>query len=192
MKFDLLVYTWNQDRKCAVKMCPTADWVITPIIRNKSIYYHTTLPLKWFVWWLSSIHSFLQCVKSNEFVIELSFWILIQKIISSRHTVDSIVSQSPLQINSQCSSFYFPTAFAPPSLWVLNISTSRAIISSLKSFADFTIATHIWIPSKCPKMCPWKEYNCHGGCQETCVFLEGFCEMMDESLIEYKINRVQV
>jgi hypothetical protein len=41
-------------------------------------------------------------------------------------------------------------------------------------------------------MCPCKEYDCHGGFQETCGFSEGFCEMMDASPIEYKINYVRV
>ena len=47
-------------------------------------------------------------------------------------------------------------------------------------------------PLKCPTMCPCKTYNCHGGYSETCGFSDGFCEMLDESNVEYKINYVRV
>ena len=40
-------------------------------------------------------------------------------------------------------------------------------------------------------MCPCKEYDCHGGFQETCGFSEGFCDMMTRPA-EYKVNWVRV
>eukprot|EP00804_Cyclotella_cryptica_P029784 CCRYP_020653-RB/>CCRYP_020653-RB protein AED:0.30 eAED:0.30 QI:255/1/1/1/0.66/0.5/4/1655/442 len=76
----------------------------------------------------------------------------------------------------------------------LNATGTGAEITSEPMYLilNTAISSQWGFPSKCPNMCPCKEYNCHGGFQETCGFSEGFCQMMDASPIEYKINYVRV
>lgn len=48
-------------------------------------------------------------------------------------------------------------------------------------------------PGKCPEDCPGKKFNCHSkNWKETCCFSKGFCEMLDEMDVEYKVNYVRV
>ena len=57
-------------------------------------------------------------------------------------------------------------------------------IAYMSSFEGF--------PKQCPAGCPCKEYKCNGDYQETCGFSKGFCDMIKEEPMEYKINWVRV
>jgi len=54
------------------------------------------------------------------------------------------------------------------------------------------ISSQWGFPNTCPSNCPCETYNCHGGEYETCGFSEGFCDMITQTPIEYKINWIRV
>lgn len=54
------------------------------------------------------------------------------------------------------------------------------------------ISSQWGFPTKCPTNCPCKTYNCRGGEFDTCGFSEGFCDMILQTPVEYKVNWVRV
>jgi hypothetical protein len=68
-------------------------------------------------------------------------------------------------------------------------------ISSEPSYIllNTAISSQWGFPLKCPAGCDCKKYDCHStDFAEQCGFSPGFCEMMLEDPIEYKINSVRV
>ena len=67
------------------------------------------------------------------------------------------------------------------------------IIPRWCDISDLVLFCHVLgVPKQCPAMCPCKTYDCRGGFQETCGFSEGFCQMVLNAPVEYKINWVRV
>ena len=67
------------------------------------------------------------------------------------------------------------------------------IIPRWCDISDLVLFCHVLgFPKQCPAMCPCKTYDCRGGFQETCGFSEGFCQMVLNAPVEYKINWVRV